>query len=94
MMRKWHELSQKSTLHVYYSDCRSLTDHVRCEQVRKVQDKRIGRESGSMECSRVKRTNRIDAGRQLADLLTKCMKPDYLIRVLVSGKMGVLEDKS
>ena len=107
-MPRWHELSQKSMLHVYYSDCRSLTDHLQCEQVRKAQDKRFGIElaalrqgiwvDGVLTCEAYKphgdKIEWIDTGRQLADCLTKSMKPDYLVRVLVNGKMVVFEEKS
>ena len=48
VMQKWRELSQKAMLHVYYSDCRSLTDHLRSEQVRRVQDKRLGIELAAL----------------------------------------------
>ena len=41
-------MCQKAMKHVYYSDCRSLTDHLRSEVPRKIQDKRLGIELASL----------------------------------------------
>ena len=43
-----HLANQKVMKHVYYSDCRSLTDHLQSEVPRKMQDKRLGIELASL----------------------------------------------
>ena len=44
----WHLACQKVMKHVYYSDCRSLTDHLQSEVPRKIQDKRLGIELAAL----------------------------------------------
>jgi len=41
-VKDWYEQSQRAMLHLYFTDCRSLSDHLSCEVARKVQDKRLG----------------------------------------------------
>jgi len=70
-----------------------------CEVARKVQDKRLGIELSSEELVRSITQYHpagdeiefelINTGRQLADCLTKSMKPDFLVRVLAEGYINV-----
>ena len=99
----WHLACQKAMKHVYYSDCRSLTDHLQSEVPRKIQDKRLGIELAALrqgiwadgELTHQKYdlygdgVAWFDTGRQLADCLTKSMRPDYLVRVLDANIMDV-----
>ena len=41
-VKEWQEHSQRTMLHLYFTDCRSLSDHLSCEVACKVQDKRVG----------------------------------------------------
>ena len=89
--------------HVYYSDCRSLTDHLQSEVPNKIQDKHLGIELAALrqgiwadgELTHQKyepygdEVAWIDTGSQLADCLTKSMRPDYLVRVLDANIMDV-----
>ena len=97
----WHLECQKAMKHMYYSDCRSLTDHLQSEVPRKIQDKRLGIELAALrqgiwadgELTHQKYSPYgdevawIDTGRQLADCLTKSMRPDYLVKVLDANVM-------
>ena len=90
-------------LHLYFTDCRSLSDHLSCEVARKVQDKCLGIELSALRQAlwiNAEKTSEkyhragdeiewIDTGRQLAGCLTKSMKPDFLIRVLAAGYINV-----
>ena len=103
MTGDWHLASQKAMKHLYFSDCRSLTDHLQSEVPRKIQDKRLGIELAALrqgiwadgELTHQKfspygdEVAWIDTGRQLADCLTKSMRPDYLVRVLNVNVMDV-----
>ena len=87
----------------YFTDCRSLSDHLSCKVARKVQDKRLGLElsalrqalwiNGSKTCEKYHSAGGeiewIDTGRQLADCLTKSMKPDFLVSVLAEGYINM-----
>ena len=87
----------------YFTDCRPLSDHLSCKVARKVQDKRLGLElsalrqalwiNGSKTCEKYHSAGDeiewIDTGRQLADCLTKSMKPDFLVRVLAEGYINM-----
>ena len=44
----WHLACQKAMKHVCYSNCRSLTDHLQSEVLRKIQDKRLGIELAAL----------------------------------------------
>jgi hypothetical protein len=104
-VKEWYQQSQQAMLHLYFTDCRSVSDHLLCEVARKVQDKRLGIELSAL-CQALwinaEKTSQkyypagdevewIDTGRQLADCLTKSMKPDFLIRVLAAGYINVLK---
>ena len=102
-VKEWYEQSQRAMLHLYFTDCRSLSDHLSCEVARKVQDKRLGIELSALRQAlwiNAEKTSEkyhpagdeiewIDTGRQLAGCLTKSMKPDFLIRVLAAGYINV-----
>ena len=104
-VKEWYQQSQQAMLHLYFTDCRSVSDHLLCEVARKVQDKRLGIELSAL-CQALwinaEKTSQkyypagdeiewIDTGRQLAEGLTKSMKPDSLIRVLAAGCINVLK---
>ena len=102
-IRGWHQQTQQTMLHLCYTDCRSLSDHLLSENARKIQDKRLGIElsalrqglwvNGEETCKKYHpagdKLEWIDTGRQLADCLTKSMKPDFLVRVLAAGVINV-----
>ena len=46
--KEWYEQSQRAMLHLYFTDCRALSDHLSCEVARKVQDKRLGIELSAL----------------------------------------------
>ena len=102
--KNWHEETQRRMAHVYYTDCRSLSDHVLAEVPRKVQDKRLGIELAALRQGvwtvSGERTSEIyspygdhlrwiETSKQLADPLTKSMRPDYLLKTLESGLVNV-----
>ena len=86
-------------LHLYFTDCRSLSDHLSCEVARKVQDKRLGIELSALRQAlwiNAEKTSEkyrpagdeiewIDTGRHL----TKSRKPDFLVRVFAAGYINV-----
>ena len=102
--KNWHEETQRRMAHVYYTDCRSLSDHLLAEVPRKVQDKRLGIELAALRQGvwtvNGEKTSEIyspygdhlrwiETSKQLADPLTKSMRPDYLLKTLESGLVNV-----
>ena len=92
----WHEESQKQMLHLWVTDCRSLSDHLNSQQISKVADRRLmielmdmrqqlweGEVATSQLCSPHGDTLPwTDAATQLADVLTKSMKPFQLFKLM------------
>jgi hypothetical protein len=101
--KEWYEQSQRAMLHLYFTDCRALSDHLSCEVARKVQDKRLGIElsalrqtlwiNGEKTCEIYRPAGDeiewIDICRQLADCLIKSMTPVFLVRVLAEWFINV-----
>ena len=98
-LRNWHEESIKQMAHFYFSDCRSLVDHLLSPAPRKVQDKRLGIEHAALrqsifrdgELTSVKfhpygdHLRWVETARMLADCLTKSMKPLLLNDTMLRG---------
>ena len=96
-MKEWFEASQRNMMWV--TDCRSLSDHLNAGQAAKVSDKRLGIELAAMRnqlwhgdvmtcelyAPNGDRLRWTDTATQLADALTKSMKPHQLFRTMREG---------
>ena len=104
----WETAARSTVLHVTLSDCKSLVSHLNAEQPARVQDKRLqielsalrqsiflddGRRTVEVYHDGGDRVDWIDTATQAADCLTKSMKPDFLIRIIVTGKYKVSRQK-
>ena len=103
---EWEEVARRSLLHVQYTDCRSLSDHLLSPVPKQVEDKRLAIELAGLrqalwegdELSHQAFAPFGDVLRwipthlQLADCLTKSMKPHLLNGVVASNAVTVLAD--
>ena len=93
----WHEASRRAIPHVMLSDCRSLVANLNTEVPLRVQDKRLqieldairqsisdgaGRRTAEVYPKGGDRVDWVATATQVADCLTKSMKPTYMLRVL------------
>ena len=100
----WHDASRMHVPHVMLSDCRSLVDNLNVEVPGRVQDKRLqielnalrqsvfaddGRRTIEVYPDGGDRVDWCDTGTQIADCLTKSMKPDFLLKVLNTGRYEI-----
>ena len=100
----WHDASRMHVPHVMLSDCRSLVDNLNVEVPGRVQDKRLqielnalrqsvfaddGRRTVEVYPDGGDRVDWSDTGTQIADCLTKSMKPDFLLKVLNTGRYEI-----
>ena len=101
---RWLESSRENAPHLIFSDCRSLTDHLKAQIPRAVQDKRLQIELMSIRQALVDddgnrtcdiypgagdRVDWINTSTMAADCLTKSMKPTFLVAILVIGKYQI-----
>ena len=103
---EWEDVARRSLLHVQYTDCRSLSDHLLSSVPKQVEDKRLAIELAGLrrmlwegdELSHQAFAPFGDVLRwiptrlQLADCLTKSMKPHLLNGVVASNTVIVLAD--
>ena len=103
---EWEDVARRSLLHVQYTDCRSLSDHLLSSVPKQVEDKRLAIELAGLrqrlwegdELSHQAFAPYGDVLRwipthlQLADCLTKSMKPHLLNGVVSSNTVIVLAD--
>ena len=103
---EWEEVARRILLHVQYTDCRSLSDHLLSPVPKQVEDKRLAIELAGLrqalwegdELSHQAFAPFRDVLRwipthlQLADCLTKSMKPHLLNGVVASNAVTVLAD--
>ena len=100
----WHDALRMHVPHVMLSDCRSLIDNLNVEVPGRVQDKRLqielnalrqsvfaddGRRTIEVYPDGGDRVDWCDTGTQIADCLTKSMKPDFLLKVLNTGRYEI-----
>ena len=100
----WHEASRRAIPHVMLSDCRSLVANLNTEVPSRVQDKRLqieldairqsifdgdGRRTAEVYPKGGDRVDWVATATQIADCLTKSMKPTYMLRVLDTCKYQV-----
>ena len=99
-LHSWSELAPRTMLHLQYSDCRSLTDHLISSVPRPVEDKRLAIKMAALRqalwyddtpTSEVFAPNGdilrwIPTHLQLADCFTKSMKPTLLNQALSANK--------
>ena len=100
----WHDASRRAIPHVMLSDCRSLVANLNTEVPSRVQDKSLQRELDAIRKSIFdgdgrgtakvypKGGDRVDwvaTATQVADCLTKGMKPTYMLRVLDTCKYEI-----
>ena len=91
----WHDASRRAIPHVMLSDCRSLVANLNTEVPSRVQDKRLQIELDAIRQSIFDGDGRrtaevypkggvdwVATATQVADGLTKSMKPTYMLRVL------------
>ena len=106
----WHDASRRAIPHVMLSDCRSLVANLNTEVPSRVQDKRLqieldairqsifdgdGRRTAEVYPKGGDRVDWVATATQLADCLTRTMKPTYMLRVLdASAPIGQEELKS
>ena len=105
-LRNWDDYARRSLFHLQLSDCRSLTDHLLSSIPRAVEDKRLAIEMAALRQSlwtdEEERTCIADAPHgdelrwvpthlQLADALTKSLKPLLLNQALETGSVIVRE---
>ena len=95
-LKGWLEETQKKMRHLWVTDCRSLSDHLNSQQVNKVSDKRLMIELMAMRQQLWEdetatwqlhgphgdRLRWTDTATQIADALTKSMKPHQLFRLM------------
>ena len=95
----WHDASRRAMPHVIMlSDCRSLVANLNAEVPPRVQDKRLqiqldairqsifdgdGRRTAAVYPKGGDRVDWVATATQVADCLTKCMKPTYMLKVRV-----------
>ncbi|CAE7255946.1 RE2 [Symbiodinium natans] len=105
-LHDWSEVAPRKMLHLQYSDCRSLTDHLLSSVPRPVEDKRLAIEMTALrQALWVDETPTSEAFApfgdilrwipthlQLADCLTKSMKPKLLNDALESNEAVVREE--
>ncbi|CAE7249187.1 RE2 [Symbiodinium natans] len=105
-LHDWSEVAPRKMLHLQYSDCRSLTDHLLSSVPRPVEDKRLAIEMTALrQALWVDETPTSEAFApfgdilrwipthlQLADCLTKSMKPKLLNDALESNEAVVKEE--
>ena len=100
----WHEASRRAIPHVMLSDCRSLVANLNTEVPSRVQDKRLqieldairqsifdgdGRRTAEVYPKGGDRVDWVATATQIADCLTKSMKPSHMLRVLDTCKYQV-----
>ena len=100
----WHEASRRAIAHVMLSDCRSLVANLNTEVPSRVQDKRLqieldairqsifdgdGRRTAEVYPKGGDRVDWVATATQVADCLTKSMKPTYMLRVLDSCRYQI-----
>ena len=93
----WHDASRRAIPHVMLSDCRSLVANLNTELPSRVQDKRLqieldairqsifdgdGRRTAEVYPKGGDRVGWVATATQIADSLTKSMKPTYMLKVL------------
>eukprot|EP00438_Fugacium_kawagutii_P009145 Skav206186 [mRNA] locus=scaffold1844:100592:105303:- [translate_table: standard] len=101
-LKRWEEQSREQIPHLALTDCRSLSDHLDAEVPAKVTDKRLGIELSAIHENLWKdgrRTFRSMRGgdqvrwtstsTMVADALTKLMRPDLLVKTLLSNLVRV-----
>ena len=101
---EWHDASRRAIPHVMLSHCRSLVANLNTEVPSRVQDKRLQIELDAIRHSifdgdarrtaevYLKGGDRVDwvaTATQVADCLTKSMKPTYMLRVLDTCKYQI-----
>ncbi|CAE7256170.1 RE2 [Symbiodinium natans] len=105
-LHDWSEVAPRKMLHLQYSDCRSLADHLLSSVPRQVEDKRLAIEMTALrQALWVDETPTSEAFApfgdilrwipthlQLADCLTKSMKPKLLNDALESNEAVVREE--
>ena len=100
----WHEASRRAIPHVMLSDCRSLVANLNTEVSSRVQDKRLqieldairqsifdgdGRRTAEVFPKGGDRVDWVATATQVADCLTKSMKPTCMLRVLDTCKYQI-----
>ena len=93
----WHDASRRGIPHVMLSDCRSLVANLNTEVPSRTQDKRLqieldairqsifdgdGRRTAEVYLKGGDRVDWVATATQVADCLTKSMKPTYMLKVL------------
>ena len=95
-LKGWHEETQKKMRHLWVTDCRSLSDHLNSQQINKVADKRLmielmamrqqlwenDIESFRLHSPHGDKLRWTDTATQVADALTKSMKPFQLFKLM------------
>ena len=101
--RTWEKNTRENIPHLIMTDCRSLHDHLMQEVQAKVSDKRLGIELASLHEMLWdgdqpswksmplggERLIWVATATMVADCLTKSMKPDFLLEVLLNGTLRV-----
>ena len=100
----WHDASRRAIPHVMLSDCRSLVANLNTEVLSRVQDKWLqieldairqsifdgdGRRTAEVYPKGGDRVDWVATVTQVADCLTKSMKPTYMLRVLDTCKYQI-----
>ena len=101
---EWHDASRIAIPHVMLSDCRTLVANLNTEAPSRVQDKRLqieldairqsifdgdGRRTAEVYLRGGDRVDWVATATQVADCLTKSMRPTYMLRVLDTCKYQV-----
>ena len=103
---EWEDVARRSLLHVQYTDCRSLSDHLLSSVPKQVEDKRVAIELAGLrqmlwEGDKLSHQafaphgdilRWIPTHLQVADCLTKSMKPHLINGVIASNTVVVLAD--